>query len=290
MLSMGCIASFAASPPSQFMFWNSAQLDSIENELHLRLDEPGLGAADSLLTSPRLSAVMAYREGMPPQAEIHQKVGDFAVVRDADAAVLIGGTLVGGKLSAPNEMRGTIEGGTIQKLKTGDIIYIPPGVPHQWQIRPGQKMYLELFKLQPNPGSAEQTKFEYWSAAQLAALDKRLSSKVDATKSSHEDLVTERFNTVIVHREGSAGSEVHQHLADFDIVRHGEGTMVLGGKIVGGKSTGPGEIRGASLEGGSRQRVAVGDLLYIPANMPHQFLAEPGKNFDVMVLKVWVQD
>jgi hypothetical protein len=118
------MASLHASDTSSYAFWSSPQLDSIENKLHLRLDEPGKGAAESLLNSPRLSAIMAYREGMPPQAEIHQKLGDFAVVRDADAAVLIGGKLVGGKLSAPNEMR-TIEGGTVKNSKSGDIIYIP---------------------------------------------------------------------------------------------------------------------------------------------------------------------
>ena len=176
------------------------------------------------------------------------------------------------------------------KTQKAAILSIFPGVPHQWQIQPGQRMYLELFKLQPNPGSTDQTHFEYWSATQLAALDKKLSSKVDATKSSHEDLVTERFNTVVVHREGSAGSEVHQHLADFDIIRHGEGAHGSRRQGRRRKGYGSGEVRGASIEGGTRQHVSAGDLLYIPANMPHQFLAEPGKNFDVMVLKVWAAD
>jgi len=289
-LLIGCVAPVPAGDRQEFLFWSASQLDNIEKKLHLHLDEPGKGANEKLMTSPKLSALMAYREGMPPQAEIHQKLGDFALIRDGDAAVLIGGKIADGKQSAPDEIRGTITGGTMQTLKAGDVIYIPPNMPHQWQIQPGKRMYLELFKIQPKSNGTEQPKYLYWSAGQLAALDKKLKSSVDASKSSHEDLVTERFNTVVVHREGSAGSEVHQHLADFDIVRSGQGFMVLGGKMVEGKPTGPGEVRGKSIEGGTKQRVAAGDLLYIPANMPHQFLAEPGQQFDVMVLKVWVQD
>jgi quercetin dioxygenase-like cupin family protein len=290
ILFAGSFFPLRAEDPMHFLVWKSARLDDVEKKLHLRLDEPGKGAHEDLIITRNHSAIMAYREGMPPQAEIHQKFGDFAFIRDGDVAVLVGGKLSHGETSAPDEVRGTIEGATLQRLKTGDLVYIPPRVPHQWQIQPGKKMYLELFKVQPNPSAAQRAKYLFWSAAELANLDKQLASKVDETKSAHEDLATGDFNTVLVHREGSAASEIHEHLADFDIVRSGEGIMLLGGKVTGGKSTGPGEIRGTSIEGGTKQRLASGDLLYIPANVPHQFLADPGKQFDVMVLKVWAKD
>src|SRR5215510_7722691 len=73
------------------------------------------------------------------------------------------------------------------------------------------------------------------------------------------------------------------------LVRRGEGTMALGGSVVDGKLSGPGEVRGASIKSGSKQRVVAGDLLYVPPNMPHQFVAAPGKQFDVFVLKLSVK-
>ena len=62
--------------------------------------------------------------------------------------------------------------------------------------------------------------------------------------------------------------------------------MLVGGKIVEGKPSGPDEIRGKSIEGGTRYPIAAGDILYIPANIVHQFVVEPGKSFTAMVVKI----
>ena len=46
------------------------------------------------------------------------------------------------------------------------------------------------------------------------------------------------------------------------------------------------ELRGTALEGGTKYPVSAGDVLYIPANTPHRTLVEPGKQLNVMVIKV----
>ncbi len=57
--------------------------------------------------------------------------------------------------------------------------------------------------------------------------------------------------------------------------------------MVGGKSTGPGEIRGKSIEGEVRKKLASGDVCHIPANMTHQTLLAPGaKLISYMVVKI----
>jgi mannose-6-phosphate isomerase-like protein (cupin superfamily) len=47
-----------------------------------------------------------------------------------------------------------------------------------------------------------------------------------------------------------------------------------------------GEIRGVSIEGGKNYPIAAGDSIYIPVNVPHQFLVEPGQHFTVTIVKI----
>jgi mannose-6-phosphate isomerase-like protein (cupin superfamily) len=53
-------------------------------------------------------------------------------VQSGSATLVVGGTLVGAENTEPHEKRnGTIEGGVRQKLSAGDVVRIPPKVPHQ---------------------------------------------------------------------------------------------------------------------------------------------------------------
>jgi len=46
---------------------------------------------------------------------------------------------------------------------------------------------------------------------------------------------------------------------------------VTGGKVVDGRSTGPGEIRGASIDGGTARKLGKGDVIIVPKGTPHWF-------------------
>ena len=39
--------------------------------------------------------------------------------------------------------------------------------------------------------------------------------------------------------------------------------------MVGGKSTGPGEIKGTGIQGGETQHLSKGDVVIVPAGTPH---------------------
>jgi mannose-6-phosphate isomerase-like protein (cupin superfamily) len=62
----------------------------------------------------------------------HGRITEVWVVREGEGTVWTGGTLVGGTPGAgPGELRGTaIQGGHERQIKAGDIVFIPPGVPH----------------------------------------------------------------------------------------------------------------------------------------------------------------
>ena len=73
------------------------------------------------------------------------------------------------------------------------------------------------------------------------------------------------------HRDKAGEAEVHENETDIIYVLEGTTTFVTGGKVVGGRSTGAGEIRGASIEGGTSRKLAKGDVIVVPRGTPHWF-------------------
>lgn len=143
-----------------------------------------------------------------------------------------------------------------------------------------------LFLILPCAAQAPQG-YAYFSGPQLKAYEKKLAPKIDAKKVSNEQLG--RFGNhlfLITHRQGSGESEIHEKQDDIFIVQSGSATVIVGGKVVGGRTTAPGEIRGTSIEGGVRQKLGPGDIVNIPARTPHQVVFDGDKQFTYLIVKV----
>ena len=126
-----------------------------------------------------------------------------------------------------------------------------------------------------------------WRASDIAAKGKVLAQKLDAQKVANETVATEGNRTFMVaHREGSGLAEWHEKQADIIFISAGRITMVYGGTIVDAKTTAPGEMRGASIQSGTEARLGPGDVLHIPAKVPHQMLLAPGAKVTYFVTKV----
>src|SRR5882724_12844016 len=67
--------------------------------------------------------------------------------------------------------------------------------------------------------------------------------------------------------------EVHTHWTHYIQVLSGEAKLTYGGTVSNAKETGPGQIRGDAIVGGTSMSVHPGDFLQIPAGMPHLFVA-----------------
>jgi mannose-6-phosphate isomerase-like protein (cupin superfamily) len=65
--------------------------------------------------------------------------------------------------------------------------------------------------------------------------------------------------------------EVHEYETDVVYVIEGEASFVTGGRLLDGKVTAPGEIRGTRLEGGSVQQLKPGDVVVVPRGTPYWF-------------------
>lgn len=85
-------------------------------------------------------------------------------------------------------------------------------------------------------------------------------------------------------RDGVA--ELHANFADLFFVLDGKAALVTGGTIVGAETVAPGEIRGTRIEDGKRQELRAGDVVHVPAGVPHQMLVSGENTFTSFVVKI----
>jgi mannose-6-phosphate isomerase-like protein (cupin superfamily) len=131
--------------------------------------------------------------------------------------------------------------------------------------------------------------FEYWSAASLKQIGQTLSQ--EAAKDSHHlavrqlsDFPKELF--LLGRREADGQVEWHETQADVFVVQSGSATLLVGGTMINGETVAPHEKRNGSIQGGVRQKLSAGDIVHIPAQVPHQLLLEGSHEFTYFVIKV----
>ena len=80
-------------------------------------------------------------------------------------------------------------------------------------------------------------------------------------------------------------AETHAHWVDHITVLSGEGILAHGGTLSDAKESGPGEVRGGTMNGATIQAIHAGDYFQIPPGMPHKIDAAPGKTLSYVVFK-----
>lgn len=134
---------------------------------------------------------------------------------------------------------------------------------------------------------AEPAGYKYWSAKELTGFGAKLAPKINAQKIATERVADfGNHYAMVAHREASGEAEFHERESDLFVVSSGTATLIIGGTIPNGKTTGPGEIRGPSIEGGARQKLSPGDVVHIPPKTAHQLMLDPGAQFTYFILKV----
>jgi mannose-6-phosphate isomerase-like protein (cupin superfamily) len=129
--------------------------------------------------------------------------------------------------------------------------------------------------------------FALWKGAAVKNAGQELSGKMDDQKFAWQSLGTYDNHLVgISHREGDGSAELHQTQVDILIVESGEATLIVGGTMVAPKTVKPNEVRGTSIDGGEVKQLGPGDILHIPANVPHQLKIPAGTKFTYLVIKV----
>ena len=141
---------------------------------------------------------------------------------------------------------------------------------------------LAIVVAQSQPGTVR-----VWKSTDIEAKGTALAKKLDAQKVASEVIATDgNRKFMVAHREGSGLAESHDTEADIMMISKGQITMVYGGTIVDGKTTAPGETRGPAIKGGTEVKLGPGDVLHIPAKVPHQMKLDPGAQVTYFVTKV----
>ena len=122
--------------------------------------------------------------------------------------------------------------------------------------------------------------FKYLSAKQVEGLtDKPGAGAKTAFPVDHED-----YDVEYAQRSDKGNEpEVHMHRTHHIHVISGESALTYGGTVTNARQTGPGQVRGDGISGGTTITVRAGDFLQIPAGMPHLFNVAAGGKFRYVV-------
>ena len=134
-----CVFPVMAADPPGFVVWSASNIKGMEKKL-----EGQKFSSQQLEKFGNHYAMLAHREG-DGSAELHETEADIFVVETGTATLIVGGEIVNGKTTAPNEVRGTsIKGGAEHKIGPGDIVHIPAKTPHQLMVGKGKFTYFVL--------------------------------------------------------------------------------------------------------------------------------------------------
>lgn len=111
------------------------------------------------------------------------------------------------------------------------------------------------------------------------------------TENKAVDLIGEGMETrvAVQHdklREG-VDAEVHDESDDVYYVLEGSAKLILGGKLENPTEKTSGEWRGKTIIGGTEFIIKKGDLIVVPRGTPHQRLTIKGKQFSMILIKVY---
>ena len=89
--------------------------------------------------------VHTSRRDKPGLAEVHSLDTDIIYVLQGSATLVTGGTAVGAKEIAPDEIRGSrIDGGVTRELSKGEVIIVPNNTPHWFKEVNGEFLYYTI--------------------------------------------------------------------------------------------------------------------------------------------------
>ena len=157
-------------------------------------------------------------------------------------------------------------GARAQRLVKGDLVVIPAGTPQSFtSVSPSISYYMVIVPVLKPDAKAE---FVYVPREKVEPTLKKAGPLADGPNLR----VSGGFrNGPYVPADNRPAVEIHTNEADLFFVIDGNATQVLGGKVIDGKETGPGQIRGAKIEGGTNYQLGTGDVMWVPAGVPHWF-------------------
>lgn len=121
----------------------------------------------------------------------------------------------------------------------------------------------------------------------MALIDKaKADRKGDAPMVPEPILLMAPYRAQLEYRPAVAPAASHDKDAELFVVLQGTGNIVTGGKLVDEKRVNASNSSGSSIAGGTSQAVAPGDMLIVPATVPHQVIPGGGEPIVLMTMHV----
>ena len=131
--------------------------------------------------------------------------------------------------------------------------------------------------------------FVHWPAASLNSIAQSLGTEAAANPVRPAVRQLSSFPNeyfLLAHREADGQPELHETEADVFVVHSGSATLLVGGTLTNSETVSPHEKRNGTIQGGVRQKLSPGDVVRVPAGMPHQLLLDGAHEFTYFVVKV----
>ena len=157
-------------------------------------------------------------------------------------------------------------GARTQRLSQGDVIVVPAGTAHSFSSVSSSISYLHVTV--PVLAASAKAEIVYVDHDKVAATMKKAGPLADGPNLR----VSGGYRTgPYAPADYRPDVEIHENEADLFYVVDGGAMQVLGGTVIGGKQTGPGQIRGSKIDGGQTYKISKGDVMWVPAGVPHWF-------------------
>jgi mannose-6-phosphate isomerase-like protein (cupin superfamily) len=126
---------------------------------------------------------------------------------------------------------------------------------------------------------------QYVTAAQL---ETKVAHTVNG--SVNEEIPSGPGSTILIIRRDKDGEvEVHKVMNDIILIKKGHAKILVGGAVSGNHEIKPTEWRGGEISGATTYELSQGDLLFIPAGIPHKILVAPKATVTYVTVKTPTQ-
>ena len=138
-----------AQTKSEVIYWPASTLGGYSATLKGRQVEKKTASASEILSDLGNHKFEILRRDGSGAGELHQNWTDVFIVQGGEATILYGGSIEDAKDTGNGEIRGPRHvGGKSQKVSTGDVLVMPPGIAHQTIVEPGKLFFVLIVKVQ----------------------------------------------------------------------------------------------------------------------------------------------
>jgi uncharacterized RmlC-like cupin family protein len=149
LLILCSVTAALAQSNDSIVYWPAAKLKGYSSTLKNTQNAKKTTTASEILSDLGNYKFEILRRDASGTGELHQNWTDVFIVQGGEATILYGGKIEESHDTGNGEIRGPkMIGGKSQKVAIGDVLVMPPGVPHQTVVEPGKPFFALIVKVQ----------------------------------------------------------------------------------------------------------------------------------------------